>query len=84
MITKFKYEWRYLIIIGVYILEEVKKVEMTCFCQELQQILDTYNKQYSVVLVGHLNAQVGNAPIQILLGSYRKSTVNSNSEIFKN
>lgn len=43
-------------------------------------MLDKYNKNYSVILVGDLNARVGNNPIPKLIGPYGEPPSNRNGE----
>jgi hypothetical protein len=57
---KIKYDRGYIIVIGTYAPEEGKREETISFYKMIQKLLDKYNKSYSVLLIGDMNAQVRN------------------------
>lgn len=77
---KLKHDRGYLVVIGAYAPEEGKKEETDEFYKTLQIILDKYNSRYEVLLMGDMNARVGNIGIPNVMGTCGEGVKNSNGE----
>ena len=77
---KLKHNRGYLVVVGVYAPEEGKKEETDDFYKTLQNIVDKYNARYELLLIGDMNARVGNIKIPNVIGSCGENIKNSNGE----
>lgn len=79
ILLKLKHERGHLVVIGVYAPEEGKREETEEFYRTMQILLDKCNSRYEV-LVGDLNARVGNESIPKTVGKWGESVKNYNGE----
>lgn len=68
----------YMTIIAVYAPEKDREKESKIFYQNLQEVLDKTNNNDIIMLVGDFNAQVGNVPIQNVVGTNGERTKDRN------
>ena len=70
-------------IIAVYAPEEGKLRESEDFYEVLQQIMNTTDNSDQVILMGDLNARVGNRPIPNIIGTFGEQTCNVNGNLLR-
>jgi len=76
--TRLKTQMGHLTILGVYALKEGRDELNEEFYETLQKILDKVNKNDYIILIGDMNARVGNNRVANIVGTNGEATLNSN------
>ena len=76
--TRLKTQREQLTILGVYALTEGRDESNEEFYEKLQKILDKVNKNDYSMLIGDMNARVGNNRFANIVGTNGEATLNSN------
>ena len=77
--TRLKTQLEHLTILGVYAPTEGRDELNEEFYETLQKLLDKVNKNNYIMLIGDMNARVGNNRISNIVGTNGEATLNSNS-----
>ncbi|XP_054708323.1 uncharacterized protein LOC129218133 [Uloborus diversus] len=80
IIVRLKFERGYLSVFGVYAPENGRKEETDLFYEELQLRINNCKKNDSMILMGDLNARVGNQPIPNVVGTFGEICLNDNGK----
>jgi len=76
--TRLKTQRGHLTILGVYTPTEARDELTEEFYETLQKILDKVNKNDYIMLIGDMNARVGNNKVANIVGTNREATLDSN------
>ena len=79
---KIKYGRGHIIVIGAYAPVEGEADETVDFYNRIQKIIDK-NKNHEILLMGDMNARVGNVPIPNIVGVFGEDTLNDNGEVLR-
>lgn len=83
VIVRFKIDRGHLCVIGVYAPEEGRREDTEIFYEELQKQVNKYNKTDHMLILGDLNARVGNVPIVNIVGAFGEITLNENGKTLR-
>jgi exonuclease III len=78
--ARFRINRGYLTILGLYAPEEGRQELGDEFYEQLQNILEKTNKNDYILMMGDLNARIGNTKIMKIVGTNDKPTVNNNGK----
>jgi len=80
---RYKLQRGYLTLLAVYAPEEGKTEQTEEFYETLQDQIDKINKSDYIIVAGDYNASVGKIPIDRILGTNSKITINNNGHKLK-
>ncbi|KAJ4431193.1 hypothetical protein ANN_19790 [Periplaneta americana] len=83
VIVRFKIDRGHLCVIGLYAPEEGRREDTEIFYEELQKQVNKYNKTDHMLILGDLNARVGNVPIVNIVGAFGEITLNENGKTLR-
>jgi exonuclease III len=78
--ARFRINRGYLTILGLYAPEEGRQELSDEFYEQLQNILEKTNKNDYILMMGDLNARIGNITIMKIVGTDGEPTVNNNGK----